>query len=103
MTGLFCRETMWHQSTVGSFRMPHMEATAVAISLGQRAAHRCYGWACMQQQQLWCLGQQDTHRQAVGCMSYSRGGTATGQLEAGRWWPTGSAAQYGVCDAGTPA
>jgi len=34
----FCRETARRPSTVGSFRMPHVEAAAAAISLGQRAA-----------------------------------------------------------------
>jgi len=34
--GYFCRETARHPSTVGSFRMPHVEAAA--INLGQLVA-----------------------------------------------------------------
>jgi len=45
---------------------------------------RCSGWACVQKQQLWCLKWQGTNLWAVGCVSYSRGGTATGRLEAGQ-------------------
>ena len=45
------------------------------------ADHHLCGWACMQ---LWCLKRQSRRLRAVGCMSYSRGGTATGRLEAGQ-------------------
>jgi len=38
--GYFCRETVLYQSTVGSFRMPRVEAAA--ISLGQHIARQCY-------------------------------------------------------------
>ena len=34
--------------------------------------------------QLWCLKRQGRRLRAVGCMSYSRGGTVTGRLEAGQ-------------------
>ena len=39
--GYFCWETARHPSTKGSFRMPHVEAAAAAISQGQRVARRC--------------------------------------------------------------
>jgi len=72
--GLCLRETVRCQSTTGSFQMSHVEASAAAaISLGQCAARRHCGWACMQQQQLWCLRRQGTSRGQLNTVCVSAG------------------------------
>ena len=75
---------------VSEFGGPRVHGAPNPVIGGLCPRLRRLWWTCTQRQQLWCLKRRGTSLRAVRCVSCSRGGTATGRLEAG--WP----AQHGV-------